>query len=298
MVGISGSIRTMTHTVTFIGVGEAALTFARDDRWRGLASGYDIKLEDPSLEETKRAEFKSAKIKVCKNASEPVAAAEVVISLVTADQAVVAAREAAKSMQPSSIFLDMNSVSPGSKRAAADAIRASGAKYSDIAIMAPVQPKAMDVPILVSGPDAELACTHLTGLGFTSVRAVGTDIGQASAIKMIRSVMIKGIEALTAECLLAADAAGVTEEVITSLGADWVHRANYNFERMLVHGERRAAEMEEVCQTLLDLEIEPLLTRGTVARQQQLGVLGHKSPPASLKDKLDTITSHNKAIAS
>ncbi len=91
--------------------------------------------------------------------------------------------------------------------------------------------------------------------GGGSVAIVPGAVGAASSIKMIRSVMVKGLEALTAECFLAADAAGVTEAVRASLdaswpGTDWGAKADYNLERMMAHGIRRAAEMEEVAKTL------------------------------------------------
>jgi 3-hydroxyisobutyrate dehydrogenase-like beta-hydroxyacid dehydrogenase len=220
-----------------------------------------------------------------------------VLSLVTADQALSAARNAAQHLSPGTLFLDMNSVAPQRKQAASEAIAAAGGRYVDVAIMAPVQPKALTVPLLLSGPRADEAAALLTEIGFSNIRAVGDRIGQASAIKMVRSVMIKGIEALTAECLLAADAAGVTEDVLASLGEDWAERADYNLERMLVHGHRRAAEMDEACATLESLGVDPLLTRGTVARQRALGNLGSGAAPKSLAEKLSLISTSRKQDA-
>jgi len=100
-------------------------------------------------------------------------------------------------------------------------------------------------------------------------------VGRASAIKMIRSVMVKGVEALTAEMMLGAQKAGVVEEVLASLDASekpkpWAQKAAYNIERMVTHGARRAAEMEESAKTLADLGIEPMMTRGTVERQREM----------------------------
>jgi 3-hydroxyisobutyrate dehydrogenase-like beta-hydroxyacid dehydrogenase len=154
------------------------------------------------------------------------------------------------------------------------------------------------VPLLLSGRDAPAAAVALGALGFSNVRVVGTRIGAASSVKMIRSVIVKGLEALTAEAMLAADAAGVTDELLASLDASdkarpWQDRADYNLDRMLVHGLRRAEEMEEVVKTLEDLGVEPAMSRGTVARQRALGSLG-MSPPAGLAAKIAAITTgHN-----
>ncbi len=136
--------------------------------------------------------------------------------------------------------------------------------------MAPVQPAALGVPVLVSGAHAAEAARVLADVGFSNVRLAGEDIGRASTIKMLRSVMVKGIEALTAEMMVAARQAGVADEVLASLGENWAQRAEYNLERMTMHGQRRADEMEEVARTLETLGVEPLMTHGTIIRQREM----------------------------
>jgi 3-hydroxyisobutyrate dehydrogenase-like beta-hydroxyacid dehydrogenase len=96
---------------------------------------------------------------------------------------------------------------------------------------------------------------------------------------MIRSIMVKGLEALTAECVLAAVAAGVEEEVLASLmrshsGIDWQAQAAYNFERAMVHGARRAAEMEEAARTVADLGLPDDMARATVQWQRRIAGAG------------------------
>jgi 3-hydroxyisobutyrate dehydrogenase-like beta-hydroxyacid dehydrogenase len=127
--------------------------------------------------------------------------------------------------------------------------------------------------LLLAGSAAQQAEDLLRAAGFTNLRIVGNEAGRASAIKMIRSVMVKGIEALTAEMMLAAMAAGVADEVLASLDASekaqpWRERAEYNIERMITHGVRRAVEMEESAKTLASLGVEPIMTEGTVRRQR------------------------------
>jgi 3-hydroxyisobutyrate dehydrogenase-like beta-hydroxyacid dehydrogenase len=168
----------------------------------------------------------------------------------------------------------MNSVAPDTKRAAAAIVEAYGACYVDVAVLAPVEPARMAVPLLLSGAAADDAAVALGAAGFTTIRVVGSEVGRASAIKMIRSVMVKGIEALTAEMMLAATRAGVVDEVLASLDASeraqgWPARAAYNIERMATHGLRRAAEMEESAKTLAALGVEPLMTAGTIQRQRE-----------------------------
>ena len=202
------------------------------------------------------------------------AQAELVLSLVTADQALPAAQAYAADLPKGAFWCDMNSVAPDTKRAAAAAVEAAGGRYVDVAVLAPVDPARLGVPLLVAGPAAEYAEAALRDACFSNVRVVGAEVGKASAIKMIRSVMVKGIEALTDEMIAAAQAAGVVDEVLTSLDASektlgWSERAAYNLERMHSHGLRRAAEMEESAQTLLSLGVAPVMTRGTVQRQRE-----------------------------
>lgn len=280
--------RNMTRAIAFIGFGEAAETFAQPGD-----AAFDIKTDDPASRAAKLADYDAGGVRGYETAREALNGAAVVLSLVTADQALLAAQDDAALLAPGTLWLDMNSVAPGTKRAAAAAIEAAGGRYADVAVMAPVHPAGMAVPLLVAGPHAADAAAALEAIGFFNVHVAGSRVGDASAIKMIRSVMVKGIEALTAECVLAAERAGVTEAVIASLDASartqgWGERADYNLDRMLAHGARRAAEMEEVAKTLEELGIEPAMTRGTVARQREIGTLG-VGVPDGLAAKLAAI---------
>jgi 3-hydroxyisobutyrate dehydrogenase-like beta-hydroxyacid dehydrogenase len=280
----------MTGTIAFVGFGEAAQAFARPgDR------AFDRKTSYPGSRAAKLADYAASGVKGCETARSALAGAAAVLSLVTADQALAAAQHDTASIEPGALWLDMNSVAPGTKRSAAAAIEAAGGRYADVAIMAPVHPARMAVPLLVAGPHAADAASALTAIGFSNIAIAGPKVGDASAIKMIRSVMIKGIEALTAECALAAHRAGVTEAVMASLDAswkvqDWRERADHHLDRMLVHGTRRAAEMEEAAGMLGELGIEPAMTRGTILLQRALGQLG-AGVPEGLMAKLAAIGS-------
>lgn len=285
----------MSGAISFLGFGEAAQTFAGDERWRGAARGYDVKTDAPKLATMKGEDFARLGVRACSSAPEAIADAPIVLSLVTADQAGAAARAAAPHIARGALYVDMNSVAPATKRAAADAIEAEGGSYVDAAIMSPVKPAALSAPVLVSGAAAEAAEHALRELGFTSVRTVGAEVGRASLIKMVRSVMIKGVEAVTAECLMAAQAGGVLDDVINALGDGWNQQANYRLERILVHGLRRAAEMQEVEHTLRDLGVAPRMTQGAVAWQGELGALQISPAPVSLTEKLAAIAAVHRA---
>ena len=269
----------MATTIASIGFGEAGQAFARPG-----VRAYDR--NGPAIGDA----YGATGVIGCETPAEALADADAVFSLVTADQALPAARAYAALLAPGALWLDMNSVAPDTKRAAAQAIATAGGRYVDVAVMAPVLPARLAAPLLLAGPHAAEAEAVLRGHGFTNVAIVGPAIGAASSIKMIRSVMVKGLEALTAECALAAERAGVLEPVIASLDASWKPqgwetRIDYNLDRMMAHGLRRAAEMEEVAVTLAALGVDPAMTRGTIERQRTLGNLG-LTPPAGLTAKL------------
>ena len=257
----------MTRELALIGFGEAGTTFAAAAQWGPRACAFDIA----------PARYTVMQRLGMGQASDPAAAlsgTRLVLSLVTADQALEAARACAPFLSPGAIWCDMNSVAPATKRAAATIIEAAGARYVDAAVLAPVEPARLAVPVLLSGPAAGPASAALAAAGFANVRLVGEAIGRASAIKMIRSVMVKGLEALTDEMMAAAEAAGVVDEVLASLDASndartWHERAAYNRERMATHGARRAAEMEQSALTLRALGVVPVMTEGTIQRQRR-----------------------------
>lgn len=264
----------MDQQLALIGYGEAGSTFARAGGWQEKMVGYDL------LAGRRELLAKDGMISVS-SVGEALAHASLILSLVTAEQALDAARDHAPFLMRDALYCDMNSVSPDTKQAAAATIEAAGGRYVDVAVLAPVNPARMDVPLMLAGKAAEDAKVALREIGFANIRVVGAAVGKASAIKMIRSIMVKGLEALTDEMIAAAQAAEVTDEVLASLDASekaipWRTRAAYNLERMATHGARRAAEMEEAARTLIALGVAPVMTRATVLRQREAGLKNGK----------------------
>lgn len=264
------------HRIAFLGFGEAAQAFLSG--WElspsGRVSAYDVKTETASQGPEMEARYRDNRVAGHASIRGAVAQAQAIFSVVTADQAFEAAQAAAAHLAPGALWLDCNSCAPGTKRRAAEIIESNGGRYVDVAVMAPVYPKRHLVPLLISGPHAEAGAQTLRALGMQP-RVVGEKVGDASSIKMLRSVMIKGLEALTAECFLAARRAGVEEEVIASLEAsdpamDWRKRGSYNLERMMVHGGRRAAEMREVEATVAALGLSGRMSAACAAWQDEV----------------------------
>lgn len=262
----------MRKPFALLGFGEAGQGLAHAGGWADAAHVFDIKTNAPDQREALRSAYLEAGVLGADSPAAAMRDAAFALSLVTADQAYAAALSVSPHIKPGALYFDFNSVAPHTKRACADAIKSAGGRYVDVALMAPVRPAWLATPLLLSGP--EDAVTQLAGLGFTAVRRLGEDIGHASSVKMVRSIYVKGVEAVTAECLLAAFRAGVLDEVIASLGAGAKERLAYNMERMANHGVRRAAEMREVCAMLNAIGAADRVTQATIAWQTQIGAMG------------------------
>jgi 3-hydroxyisobutyrate dehydrogenase-like beta-hydroxyacid dehydrogenase len=268
--------------VCFIGFGEAGQAFASGLQEAGVKtqSAWDILFPEPAGERLRQA-ASALGVRQAASAGDAVAGADIVMSAVTAASSLDAAAAAKAHLTPHQFFLDINSVSPGRKQETAKLLDGL-ARYVDVAVMAPVHPAKHRTPLLLAGEHVEAVEPVLRGLDMNTSVA-GSEVGAAAAIKMVRSVMIKGIEALCLECFLAASRAGVEEQIAASLaksypGIDWPKVVGYNLERMASHGARRAAEMEEVADTLRELGVEPLMTAGTIARQREMGKIGKAEP--------------------
>jgi 3-hydroxyisobutyrate dehydrogenase-like beta-hydroxyacid dehydrogenase len=269
-------------SIAFIGFGEAGQAIAAGLRQEGVErmAAWDI-LFPKSTGARLRQAAAASKVRCANSAAEAVRAADIVISAVTAASSIAAAQSIKPHLAGKPYVLDINSVSPGRKQETAKLL-GDAARYVDVAVLAPIHPARHKTPMLLAGADAEAVAPTLAALGMRASIA-GAEIGAAAAIKMVRSVMIKGIEALTLECFLAAARAGVIDEVAASMknnypGLDWGKIVPYNLERMASHGERRAAEMEEVADTLRELGVEPLMTVATVKRQREMGQIGAREP--------------------
>jgi len=270
--------RRNTPRISFIGFGEAGQAIASGLRDAGIEriAAWDILFPEAAGDRLRAAGDKIG-VRTASSAADAVRETDMVISAVTAASSFEAARSVAPHLSGNPYYLDINSVSPGRKQDTAKLL-AERARYVDVAVIAPIHPARHRTPLLISGAHAEEVTPLLRELEM-QLTVVGPETGSAAAIKMIRSVMIKGMEALTLECFLAAERAGVLEEVTVSLKnnyptLDWTRIADYNLERMASHGERRAAEMEESASTLRELGLDPLMVESTVKRQREMGAIG------------------------
>jgi 3-hydroxyisobutyrate dehydrogenase-like beta-hydroxyacid dehydrogenase len=264
------------RTAAVIGFGEAGSILGAGLVAAGLeVATYDILLDSPTASSAMNEKARANNVRAAADTAAAVADADLVLSAVTAGSSAQVALEAAKSLHAGQIFLDINSCSPATKRGNAQAVERSGADYVEAAVMAPVPPQRMKVPMLLGGRRATEVAAALRKLGMNAT-PIADRIGVASAVKMCRSVMIKGIEALAVESLLAARRFGAEEEVLASLNGTfpsmgWLETLpDYLVSRAAEHGRRRAAEMREVAATLKDVGVDPTMALATAARQDWL----------------------------
>jgi 3-hydroxyisobutyrate dehydrogenase-like beta-hydroxyacid dehydrogenase len=254
-----------------IGYGEVGRILAEDLRAQGIAvSAYDLKLDSPHGQPIR--EHASAHGVILAAAHSPAAhGVDLVISAVTASQAVAVAQAVAPGLKRGAFFLDLNSASPGAKVRAASIVSAAGGRYVEGAVMTSVPPHRIKVPLLLGGPDAAALAPKLVALGFAA-KVANAKLGVASATKMCRSVMIKGLEAMVIEAFTTARHYGVEDDVVASLretfpGIDWERQAAYFFQRVIEHGRRRSEEVREVAVTVQEAGLAPFSAAGTAERQ-------------------------------
>jgi 3-hydroxyisobutyrate dehydrogenase-like beta-hydroxyacid dehydrogenase len=257
--------------IGLIGYGEVGRILAEDLRKQSISvTAYDIKLGS----EAGRSLSDHAQthgVALAGSHAALAAQADLVISAVTASQAVPVAEACAPAVEQGTYFLDFNSASPGAKTQAAALIEQAGGRYVEGAVMTSVPPYRQRVPLLLGGPHAQALHPLLNRIGFDS-KVASDKLGVASAVKMCRSIMIKGLEAMVIESFTTARAYGVEDAVIASLfetfpGIDWEKQGAYFFQRVIEHGRRRAEEVQEVAQTVREAGLEPWSASGTAARQ-------------------------------
>jgi 3-hydroxyisobutyrate dehydrogenase-like beta-hydroxyacid dehydrogenase len=264
--------------IGLVGYGEVGRILAEDLRSQGLAvSAHDLKLDNPDT--ASPLSLHALAHGVCLVGSHAALAdrADFIISAVTASQTEAAAQACATALKPGAYFLDLNSASPGAKLRAATRIDAAGGRYVEGAVMTSIPPYRIRVPLLLGGAQASALSPLINALGFAS-QVSSDQLGVASATKMCRSVMIKGLEAMVIESFTTARHYGVEDAVIASLhetfpGIDWERQAAYFFQRVIAHGRRRSEEVREVAQTVREAGLTPWSALGTAERQAHMANL-------------------------
>lgn len=272
----------MIERITLIGLGEVGQRLARDLKAAGFRdlAAFDVAFADRASPQARAA--RDLDISIAATCAAAVAGADLAVSAVTAGSDLDAAAAAASGLSAGTFYLDVNSVAPRTKEEAAAIVGAAGGRYVEAAVMTPIAPNGIASTMLLGGPHATDFLAASGRMGMTRARVYSERIGAASSVKMCRSIMIKGIEALVTESMLASRHYGVGADVLASLqdffpGHDWDRTARYMLTRTLEHGVRRAEEMREVAKTVSDAGIAPLMSSATAERQDWAGAVGRRT---------------------
>lgn len=273
--------------IAFIGFGEVGQTWGRTlpGAGSGIAAAYDVLFADPARKSQSEQAATALGVEVCRSSAAAIAGADWIVSAVTAASSLAAAEDAARHLGKGQVFIDLNSVSPGRKRAAAAHVAEAGATYVDMAVMGPIMPAGHRTDVLLAGPGLADMAKAFGALG-GACEVVSDVVGDATAVKMVRSIFVKGMEAVMVEGVLACGLTGTLDRVLPSLqktfGFDWAKLAAYNLERVTRHGVRRAAEMRESAATVAELGLDPSFVAAIAERQQRIGDLGIATTPEDL----------------
>lgn len=284
--------------VALIGFGEVGQTLAADLLKAGAkVSAYDILFDNPDSGPSRAARTVSVRKGI--SASDAIATAELIISAVTAASDVDAARSVTSGIPRGAFYIDLNSVSPATKTVCARIVDDAGGRYVEAAVMTPINPKGIASPMLLGGVHSASFLERAAPLGFNAT-VFSSTLGQAAAVKMCRSVIIKGVEALLTESMLAARHYGVEKPVLDSLSdllpaGDWEKIARYFISRSLEHGVRRAEEMREAAKTVDEAGVAPLMASATAEREDWAAAFKSALTETDLGAMLDAIRANMDA---
>lgn len=265
-------------TVALIGFGEAGTAIARGlaEGWRGAPRPGDNRPRrliaiDTALDLDERGrklgdEARRLEVAIERGYTTALADADLIISAVPGEFALDAAQAAAPLLKKGALYLDLCTVTGAMAEADRAVVEGAGARHVDIAVMGTFFGLGQKAPMLLAGPDAEIAADWMNANGFV-VKVLGPKPGSASSVKMLRSVLVKGMEALAVESFVAARRQGILEEVLGCFGD--VDQAGLGpflarmVETHLVHCGRRAEEMTLVAQTLRETGVPPVMSETT-----------------------------------
>ena len=258
----------MSTVVAILGLGEAGSLLARDlVRGGAIVRGWDPDLHGDLSEIPIAASFADA-----------VRGADVVISVNWATVAADVAREARDLVTPATIFADHNTAGPALKEELAAILAPSGARFVDVAMMAPVPPLGMRVGMFLAGAGAEELAAFYNRFG-TPTTVVGTKAGEANARKLTRSVFFKGMSSAVWEALEAARAVGVEDWLRRDISATFANAGETFIDRLVdgtaKHAVRRAHEMRDAEAMLRELGTSTTMATATAESLERIACAAH-----------------------
>lgn len=273
----------MSLNITFLGFGEAAFAIAsgllRESKNINITA-YDVNLSHPIHGKIMRERAESCGVVLQQELPQAISGSDYIFSMVVSAAAEAVAQNASPFLSAEHVYVDFNSTSPDIKQKVARIVTSRGAKFVESAIMAAVPPLGHKVPMLICGEAGKDFCDKMSRFSMQA-KFVSEEIGKASAIKMCRSIIVKGLEALLLESLVSSNEYGITEDVFDSLQesfpyADFRKLANHLIPRTAIHAQRRSYEMKEAAAMVEEVGLEPFMCNAASERLTWLSGFGLK----------------------
>lgn len=262
--------------IGFIGFGEAAFHISEGLIADGITflKAFDINANKPEIGEVIRSRANSIHVVLTSTMEELLEHSDIVFCTTSAKYALSIAEQAKTNLRKDQIYVDLNAASPMVKKEIASVLKNSDAWFVDAAVMEAVPPHRHKVPILVSGDGAEKFSELIAPYGM-NISVISKEPGNASAIKMFRSIFMKGFTMLLLETLSASHEFGVEGMVLNSLertlqGKTVNELSDLLITRSAIHAERRIAEMNEVMDTLNHIHMDQTMSMASRDKLQWL----------------------------
>ncbi|WDU64570.1 DUF1932 domain-containing protein [Pseudomonas poae] len=286
--------------IVFIGFGEAAYHLTQ-----GLRTTGDLRIGafDAHLSPVVRQRAEQLHVTLFDSLKNACHGARFVVCLTSASSALGIAQQALPWLVAGQTYVDMNSAAPSVKQAIDQLPRAAGVGFCDAAVMGTVPGNNHRVPMLLAGSGASAFAETFTPRGMR-LSVLDADAGAASAIKMLKSVVMKGLPQLLLEAFQAGEKFGVLDTLVASLGDSLNGKtveqlANTFTARTLIHAKRRSAEMDDAVATLEAAGVDASMTRATQGQLDKLAAtdwasrLGPDGSDMDFRSAIAHLTAHS-----
>ena len=258
-----------------VGFGEIGNAIGSGLRAAGLASvtAYDIAAFEGSFSALIQSRARKADVELVRSPEELAQKSDYIVAVVPGSECVIAAEQIAPYVSAHHHHIDIGSATPAVKRRVAEILAARGASVADGGIMGSPLQDGLRTLVKISGPGAQAVRDVLVPWGM-NLDVVSTELGAGSGIKIVRSIVMKGLEALLIECALAGRRHGIQDEVFASISEfidarPFMQNVEFFLSTDVIHSARRAEEATMSCDALEEVGIEPVMTRATAAVLQR-----------------------------
>ena len=243
--------------IAILGLGEAGSHFANDL----VKMGINVSGWDPNLQRTL-----DPKVDFATNNSTAVQNADIIFSVNYTSESKGIAQEVMPFLSGGAIYCEMNTSSPSTKQEIESILLPANIRFVDLAIMGPVPPKGIKVPLLASGGSAKLLTKKLAPFQL-NLTYLNDKTGDAAGRKLLRSIVYKGVAVVICEAMEAGTQFGLDDYIRTQINSI-IGENDALIDRFVsgsrTHAKRRMHEMEAVVNMLEGENLSTFMSEGAV----------------------------------